>query len=373
MPRPPALSTTVAGAIIRRWYFGGWAGGRRSCIALSVYSSSTAHSRSSMTTFSMPSWVYSSSSSSSPSSLHDKTLPSSSRQQPRPPTFLRSAGLASTAHNHDTHKPPPFCCGNPNCEHQGADLKEDGYNYENEEVSASKHNHPHTHTDELPPCWACGKPTGCCNFFCACGKIQPLIGHCSYFETFGLPKSYDLDPKELERAFFELQKTMHPDRYMQKSSTEQDFSRSNSTYVNVAYRTLKDPTLRAKYLLQLEGVRALDERSKTADPALLMEVMELREEVDESRKPEALIRLIRRNRKAIDAVKKELIQLYTEKEWTRMVALTNRLQYLSKVGFEAREKLDLLEGEEEKEQRRARLEREEEEEEEATARKGLHA
>ena len=106
---------------------------------------------------------------------------------------------------------------------------------------------------------------------------------------------------------------MHPDRYMQKSSTEQDFSQSNSTYVNVAYRTLKDPTLRAKYLLQLEGFRALDERSKTADPALLMEVMELREEVDESSKPEALIRLIRRNRKAIDAVKKELTQLYTQK------------------------------------------------------------
>lgn len=106
---------------------------------------------------------------------------------------------------------------------------------------------------------------------------------------------------------------MHPDRYGQKSSTEQDFSRSNSTYLNVAYRTLKDPTLRAKYLLQLEGVGALDERSKTADPALLMEVMELREEVDESRKPEALIRLMRRNRKAIDAVREELARLYVEK------------------------------------------------------------
>jgi hypothetical protein len=55
-----------------------------------------------------------------------------------------------------------------------------------------------------------------------------------------------------------------------------------------------------------------------------------------------------------------------------MVALTNRLQYLSKVEYEAREKLDLLEGEEEKKQRRERLEREEEEEV-AAAKKGQHA
>lgn len=34
------------------------------------------------------------------------------------------------------------------------------------------------------PCWACGRPTGCCTFFCACGKIQPVVGDCSYFETF---------------------------------------------------------------------------------------------------------------------------------------------------------------------------------------------
>lgn len=55
-----------------------------------------------------------------------------------------------------------------------------------------------------------------------------------------------------------------------------------------------------------------------------------------------------------------------------MVALTNRLQYLSKVDYEAREKLDLLEGEEEKKQRRERLEREEIEEE-AAAKKEQHA
>ena len=44
--------------------------------------------------------------------------------------------------------------------------------------------------------------------------------------------------------------------------TEQDFSRSNSTYLNVAYRTLKDPTLRAKYLVRLPffPVSSLDDR-----------------------------------------------------------------------------------------------------------------
>ena len=55
-----------------------------------------------------------------------------------------------------------------------------------------------------------------------------------------------------------------------------------------------------------------------------------------------------------------------------MVVLTNRLQYLSKIDYEAREKLDLLEGEEEKKQRRERLQREEEEEE-AAAKKEQHA
>jgi len=76
--------------------------------------------------------------------------------------------------------------------------------------------------------------------------------------------------------------------------------------LNVAYRTLKDPISRAKYLLQLEGVKALDERSKTADPALLMEVMELREEVEESGSAENLRALMARNQRAMEGVKEEL-------------------------------------------------------------------
>lgn len=233
------------------------------------------------------------------------------------------------------------CCNKlGGCEHNPAGQQQ----YQDTQDHTDTHTPTHDHTDT---CWACGAPMGCCKFFCDCGKIQPVVGHCSYFDTFHLPRTYDLDVKALEKTFFELQKDMHPDRYGQKSRTERDVSASNSTYLNGAYRTLKDPTLRAKYLLKLEGISALDEKSKTADPALLMEIMDLREQVEEAHSARALRELMEKNRESILGVKKKIAQAYREKAWPRMVALTNRLQYLSKVEFEAREKLDLFEDEEE--------------------------
>lgn len=51
--------------------------------------------------------------------------------------------------------------------------------------------------------------------------------------------------------------------------------------MNKAYHTLKDPLARAKYLLELQGVE-VGESDSLEDPALLMEVMEIREELDEA-------------------------------------------------------------------------------------------
>jgi DnaJ-domain-containing protein 1 len=90
-------------------------------------------------------------------------------------------------------------------------------------------------------------------------------------------------------------------------------------------------------------VSALDEKSKTADPALLMEIMELREQIEEGNDPQALRRVMGENRLAMEAVKEELARVYAARDWGRMVALTNRLQYLSKADTEARERLDQLE------------------------------
>jgi molecular chaperone HscB len=85
---------------------------------------------------------------------------------------------------------------------------------------------------------------------------------------------------------------LHPDLYARKSAEEQAWSLRQSSLLNDAYRTLKDPVARTAYLLKLEGLRVEDENSETRDPAakqnrvpadLLEEVFELNMQLEEMR------------------------------------------------------------------------------------------
>jgi molecular chaperone HscB len=77
-----------------------------------------------------------------------------------------------------------------------------------------------------------------------------------------------------------------------------------TTQVNEAYRTLKSSVLRAKYLLELNGVDVGFETNTAMPPEFLMEQMELRESLEEARSADAL-RLLESNlleiRKGIEA------------------------------------------------------------------------
>src|SRR5258706_8814504 len=56
-----------------------------------------------------------------------------------------------------------------------------------------------------------------------------------------------------------------------------------TTRVNEAYRTLKSPVLRAKYLLELHGVDVGFETNTAMPPEFLVEQMELREQLEEAK------------------------------------------------------------------------------------------
>jgi molecular chaperone HscB len=70
----------------------------------------------------------------------------------------------------------------------------------------------------------------------------------------------------LEKSFYALSRKLHPDRFAARPVAEQEAALAESSRLNDAYRTLKDPIARTEYLLKLEGVE-MEEQSKSATEA----------------------------------------------------------------------------------------------------------
>ncbi len=126
---------------------------------------------------------------------------------------------------------------------------------------------------------------------------DPNAASGDYFSFFDLPRKLKLEVPPLEKQFYALSRKLHPDRFASKPIAEQEAALAQSSRLNDAYRTLKDPILRTHYLLTLEGVE-LEEQSKAATdaartsgeqkkqivpPELLEEVFELNMQLAEMR------------------------------------------------------------------------------------------
>jgi molecular chaperone HscB len=195
--------------------------------------------------------------------------------------------------------------------------------------------------EETHSCWSCGAMRAA--HFCeSCGKVQPPVP-VDYFTFFGLPPKLNVDVPTLEKDFYVLSRRLHPDLNARAGSQEQEWSLEQSSLLNDAYRTLRDPIKRTQYLLKLEGVE-LEEQSKTATeqaratgevkkqivpPDLLEEVFELNMQLEELRmnkkmgedEPE-LIAEIGKHKVTLEAKHEALLEeLRTHwKEWDALVA-----------------------------------------------------
>jgi molecular chaperone HscB len=104
----------------------------------------------------------------------------------------------------------------------------------------------------------------------------------SHFELLGLPIAYAVDAARLEQSYRDLQGRVHPDRFAAATEAERRVAMQWAMRANEAYRTLRDPLERARYLLRLKGFDT-GEESNTAMPAdFLMQQMEWREGVAEA-------------------------------------------------------------------------------------------
>lgn len=135
-------------------------------------------------------------------------------------------------------------------------------------------------------CRNCGAGAPVDEHFCQqCSRILALGRHGDYFSFLGLPRRLGVDLQDLERRFRDLSRKFHPDYFYNAPPTERLASLERSSYLNDAYRTLKNPSARIEHLLAVEGLppATSDEGGVKVPPALLEEVFALNEELDEIR------------------------------------------------------------------------------------------
>jgi molecular chaperone HscB len=148
----------------------------------------------------------------------------------------------------------------------------------------------HTSAPTLQVCKSCGGGAPIDVHFCPqCTKILSLGRHGDFFAFLGLPRKLSLDIGDLEQRFRGFSRQFHPDYFYNATPAERRASLERSSYLNDAYRTLRQPMARVEYLLQLEGLapRGPEEAAKQVPPALLEEVFALNEELDEVRELKA--------------------------------------------------------------------------------------
>lgn len=164
-----------------------------------------------------------------------------------------------------------------------------------------------------------------------------------YFELFGLAPAYALDAGQLEQAFRDIQTQIHPDRFAHAGDAERRASMQMSTRVNEAYRTLKHPVQRAKYLLELNGVDVAFETDTAMPPEFLMQQMDLREQLEDAKDASALDVLGKKLLKEKKEIECRLAEdLDVKKDFNSSKGNVRKLMFLDRLVEEVNEAYETL-------------------------------
>ncbi|KAJ3674556.1 hypothetical protein LUZ60_005172 [Juncus effusus] len=196
-------------------------------------------------------------------------------------------------------------------------------------------------SDSSFSCWSCGAvgPTSGPFLACgSCGAVQPVDHSVDYFEIFGVKQMYDIKEETLEGIYKDWQKKLHPDLVHSKSEKEKSFAAEQSGRVIDAYRTLRKPLSRALYLLKLEGVH-VDEEKTVSDPDLLIEMMEMREAVEEANSSQDLKEIQSKVQKKLETWSNSFKEAFEKRDFQSAINCTQRMRYYEKAIEEIVKKL----------------------------------
>ena len=112
----------------------------------------------------------------------------------------------------------------------------------------------------------------------------------NYFELFNMEIKTNVDHKLLDQKYNTYQKKFHPDNFVNSTNYEKKISLKYISYINEAYKILKNDYFRGIYLLKLKGHVVED---NSLDNEFLLNQMDLREKIDEAKKEKIIMSLIK--------------------------------------------------------------------------------
>jgi molecular chaperone HscB len=168
----------------------------------------------------------------------------------------------------------------------------------------------------------------------------------NHFDLLGLPVRYAMDATGLERRYRDLQSQVHPDRFASGSEAERRVAMQWATRANEAYRTLRDPIARARYLLSLKGYDTGEESNTSMPPDFLMQQMEWREAAGEAREAHDAAAL-GRLRGELEESRGEMLGLLAraldgDANYDAGCSLVRKLRFLEKLEQEIDDALEVL-------------------------------
>ena len=157
----------------------------------------------------------------------------------------------------------------------------------------------------------------------------------NFFDTFNLPELFNIDIDMLNHQYRTLQKTIHPDRFVNATDAEKKQSLQKSTQINDAYQVLKDPIKRASHIISLHQVL----KENTLPPDFLMQQMEWEEEFETINDLEQ----VQLFSDKIDGEKKMLMDLLAmdldeKKDWESATNIIGKLKFITNLFLRVQQK-----------------------------------
>ncbi|XP_011186920.1 iron-sulfur cluster co-chaperone protein HscB [Zeugodacus cucurbitae] len=193
-------------------------------------------------------------------------------------------------------------------------------------------------------CWNCKGKGRKNHMLClSCGFLQDVDMEINYFHLLNLPNQFSLEQQELTRRFRQLQTLVHPDKFSNRTSREQNNSADWSALINKAYKTLSAPIERGQYLLKLQGEQMPQDNS-ALNKEFLMEMMEINEEVVDAKSSEDLQRLNEGIVQQLNEAVKELSIKFESNVLSEAKSLLVKMKYLLSVQRSIKNKLQKMMG-----------------------------